>query len=130
VAKFAALGGKWPEAARKIAGDAYRSKEDDSQNIRLLADIRDVIETNKKDKHTSSERLVSALVAMSDKGWNECNHGKPLTQNGLARKLLSGYSRKQFGLGEPIGNPIEIPVKILPLYVEGLAEEPLLLFAG
>jgi hypothetical protein len=62
------VGGKWPEAVRKIAGDACGSKEDDSQNIRLLADIRDVIETNEEDNHITSEKLVSALVAMSDTG--------------------------------------------------------------
>jgi hypothetical protein len=40
----------------------------------------------------SSEALVAALVDMKDRPWGECNHGKALTQNQLARKL------KPFGL--------------------------------
>jgi hypothetical protein len=65
-------GGKWPEAIRKVAVDACGTKEDDSQNIRLLADIRDVIETNWEYNHISSGGLVSALVAMPDREWSEC----------------------------------------------------------
>ena len=34
-----------------------------------------------------SSDLVAALVAMPERPWGECNHGKALTQNGLARKL-------------------------------------------
>ena len=42
-----AVGGKWPSAIRATAVEACKSKEDDSQSIRLLADIRDVFhETN------------------------------------------------------------------------------------
>jgi Protein of unknown function (DUF3631) len=40
----------------------------------------------------SSADLVAALVAIADKPWGECNHGKALTQNGLARRL------KDFGI--------------------------------
>ena len=39
-----------------------------------------------------SQNLVTALVDMPDRPWSEINHGKPLTQNGLARKL------KNFGV--------------------------------
>jgi hypothetical protein len=34
-----------------------------------------------------SADLVAALVAMPERSWGECNRGKPLTQNGLARRL-------------------------------------------
>jgi hypothetical protein len=34
-----------------------------------------------------SQNLVTALVGMPDRPWSEINHGKQLTQNGLARKL-------------------------------------------
>jgi hypothetical protein len=60
-------GGKWPEAIRKVTVDACVTKEEDSQNILLLGDILDVIETNEKDNHISSGGLVSALVAMPDR---------------------------------------------------------------
>jgi hypothetical protein len=52
----------------------------------LLADIREVFVENGADRMSSAD-LVVALVAMGDKPWGECNHGKPLTQNGLARRL-------------------------------------------
>ena len=35
----------------------------------------------------TSADLIAALVAMTDRPWGECNHGKALTQNQLARRL-------------------------------------------
>jgi putative DNA primase/helicase len=39
-----------------------------------------------------SGTIVNKLVEMADKPWGECNYGRPLTKNGLARKL------KPFGI--------------------------------
>jgi hypothetical protein len=52
----------------------------------LLADIRAVFDARGA-KDISSADLVAALVAMHDRPWGECNHGKALTQNLLARRL-------------------------------------------
>ena len=41
----------------------------------------------------TSADLVAELVAMADRPWCECNQGKALTQNQLARRL------KPFGIG-------------------------------
>jgi hypothetical protein len=87
-----AVGGEWPEAIRKIAIEACGSKEDDSHNIRLLADIQNILHDGWNTCHITSAGLVSALIALPDRGWDECNRGRPLTQNGLARKL------KPFGI--------------------------------
>jgi hypothetical protein len=58
----------------------------------LLADIRDRFEEKGCSRMASAD-LVAALVAMTDRPWGECNHGKALTQNQLARRL------KPFGIG-------------------------------
>jgi hypothetical protein len=50
----------------------------------LLTDIREAFGTKKE---IASVALVAALVAMCDRPWGECNRGKALTQNWLARRL-------------------------------------------
>jgi hypothetical protein len=57
-----------------------------SYNAELLADIREVFTENGSERISSGD-LVAALVAMTDRPWGECSHGKPLTQNQLARRL-------------------------------------------
>jgi putative DNA primase/helicase len=74
------------EQARLAAMAACGVEEDLSPRVALLADIRDVFAENGGDRMSSAD-LVRALVAMADKPWGECNHGKELTQNGLARQL-------------------------------------------
>jgi uncharacterized protein DUF3631 len=79
-----------------------------SQNTALLSDIRDVFDAT-DNPYMRSADLVAALVAMPERPWGECNHGKALTQNGLARKLrgtpkmvgprekrVSGYDPQSF----------------------------------
>jgi putative DNA primase/helicase len=80
------IGDYVPERARKVALAACGIEEEPSLGAMLLADIRDVFE-ERGCNEIPSEVLVAALVAMMDKPWCECNRGKPLTQNGLARKL-------------------------------------------
>jgi Protein of unknown function (DUF3631) len=72
--------------ARQAALAACGVEEELSHRAALLADIREVFAENGSDRISSFD-LVAALVAMADKPWGECNHGKPLTQNGLARQL-------------------------------------------
>ena len=59
--------------------------EELSYGAMLLADIRDAFEEKSCDRITSAD-LVGALAAMTERPWGECNHGKALTQNQLARK--------------------------------------------
>jgi putative DNA primase/helicase len=104
-----AVGGKWPSAIRETAVEACIWKEDESQSIRLLADIRAVFHETNVTVNISSADLAQALVDMPDKGWSECNRGKPLTQNGLARKLKPfGVYPKNIRVGAAVPKCYEI----------------------
>jgi Protein of unknown function (DUF3631) len=80
------IGGDIVALARQAALAACGVEEELSHRAALLADIREVFAENGSDRISSFD-LVAALVAMADKPWGECNHGKALTQNGLARRL-------------------------------------------
>jgi uncharacterized protein DUF3631 len=60
--------------------------EEPSQNTALLEDIRDVFDAT-DEPYIRSAALVASLIAMPERPWGECNHGKALAQNGLARRL-------------------------------------------
>jgi hypothetical protein len=82
-----AAGGDWP--ARLTAASCKLMPDDDdneSRGIRLLADIKAVFDDGNLDV-VASAALVAALVAIEGAPWAELNHGKPLTQNSLARLL-------------------------------------------
>jgi putative DNA primase/helicase len=85
--------GKWPQEARAAALSSSEQEVSASLGEELLADIRVVLTEKgylpRKDKNAGvpSRVLASALVAMDDRPWSECNRGKELTQNMLARKL-------------------------------------------
>jgi Protein of unknown function (DUF3631) len=64
--------------------------------MQLLIDIRDVLEEKNREEKSRqgegceeifSEALVTALLEVQDRPWGECNKGKALTQNKLARML-------------------------------------------
>jgi hypothetical protein len=77
----------WPDKAKQAALSLSGvENEEPSQNTLLLADIRDAFDAT-DDLYMRSSDLVAALVAMPERPWGECNHGKALTQNGLARRL-------------------------------------------
>jgi putative DNA primase/helicase len=80
-------GAHWPRKAKQAALSLSGVEaEEPSQSILLLADIRDVFDATGEPSIRSSD-LVAALVAMPERPWGECNHGKALTQNSLARRL-------------------------------------------
>jgi hypothetical protein len=91
-------GGHWPQKAKGAALSLSGIEADEpSQGTMILADIRDVFEARGA-KDISSADLVGALIAMQDRPWGECNHGKALTQNLLARKLKAfGIAPKKVG---------------------------------
>jgi putative DNA primase/helicase len=89
-----AAGGAWPERARAAAAAGHVAGGDEASLIELLlGDIRDIFakrEENKVDPvdRISSADLVAALVAIEGRPWAELGKSrKPLTQNGLARRL-------------------------------------------
>jgi uncharacterized protein DUF3631 len=94
-------GREWPERARKAAEAAHVAAADDgaSRLELLLGDIRDIfIPKNEKGEpikeraaaEMPSADLVKALVALEGRPWAELGKNrKPLTQNGLARRLKS-----------------------------------------
>lgn len=87
IADLCGWGDKVREAARVLAD----AKEDDSVNVRLLADIRDVFRETGADR-LQSERLCELLTAIEDAPWGEWNRGRPMTPRQLAAKL------KPFGI--------------------------------
>jgi Protein of unknown function (DUF3631) len=101
------IGGGVVALARQAALAACGVEEELSPRAALLADIREVFAENAGDR-MSSKDLVDALVAMADKPWGECNHGKPLTQNGLARRLKGfGIFHKKLRIGGGTPNGYE-----------------------
>jgi putative DNA primase/helicase len=83
-------GGQWPERVKTAALAQTGATEDEAYSTQLLMDIRDVFAEKRlagDDDGIPSADLVAALVAMPERSWGECNRGKPLTQNGLARRL-------------------------------------------
>jgi len=87
-------GGEWPEKAKSAAIILTGDIEDDSLSTQLLIDVRNVFAEKRlaDDDGMRSADLVTELVAMADRPWGECNHGKAITANGLARRL------KPFGI--------------------------------
>jgi len=71
------------ERARQAALEMHGG-EDESPGATLLADIREVF--GKKEEIKGAD-LVEALLNLPDRPWCECNHGRPITQNWLARRL-------------------------------------------
>jgi putative DNA primase/helicase len=83
-------GGHWPVLARKVAATSARVESDsDSLPEQLLVDVR-MIFASKGVNRLSSRALCDALAELEERPWNECNYGKPITLNGLAR-LLKGF---------------------------------------
>lgn len=88
-----AAGGEWPDKSRSALTKIFRATQDDSIRVRLLADIRTVMdgneETPSRDRIGSTE-LADALGKIETSPWGEWLKGKPLTVGRLAR-LLSHF---------------------------------------
>jgi hypothetical protein len=96
-----AAGGEWPQRARDAASKSHAAADvdDASMGELLLADIRDVFASEgeapvadmfaaKVDVEISSADLVKGLIALEGHPWAELGKArKPLTTNGLARRL-------------------------------------------
>lgn len=109
-----AAGGEWPERARHAAKalTMVGAGEDQSNNILLLADVRNLFDSRLEDKITTKE-LIDALVAIEERPWSEWCRGRPITAAALAKllapfgvipvnlkmpgeKVLKGYRREHF----------------------------------
>jgi putative DNA primase/helicase len=78
-------GGNWPQKALTSAQSLNGTEADEQDHgTMLLADIRDIFGELEE---LSSEKLIKHLLALFDRPWGECNHGKALMQNLLARRL-------------------------------------------
>lgn len=85
-------GGAWPNLARTAARAlAGVRAEDSTLALQLLTDVAEV--WPESEEKIPSAALVARLVALADRPWGECNRGKPLTPNALAR-LLRGFGVK------------------------------------
>ena len=91
-------GDEWPEFVRGAMMAIERIGEEETVKQELLGDIRDILHGRER---ISSKDLVESLVELEDRPWSEWRHGKPLTQNSLARLLKPfGIRPKKIRLGE------------------------------
>ena len=106
-----AVGGDWPEKARKAAAALVGGDVDEvSRTELLLSDIRTIFSVHKVDEISSAD-LIERLCAIVPRPWSEFGRtGKAITQNRLARLLrplaiapeligsdrLSGYKLARF----------------------------------
>jgi hypothetical protein len=81
-----AIGGEWPDKARKAAEKLAGVTASNSIGVKLLADIRTIFDVSGADC-LSSATLVAKLTADAESGWSEWRGGKPLTQRQLAGLL-------------------------------------------
>jgi hypothetical protein len=86
-----ALGGEWPDLARKAMKtlEAGKGGDDDGIGPMILADIRQVFDDTGLEK-LASQDLVERLVDLEDRPWAEWKHGKPMSKVSLSR-LLKPY---------------------------------------
>ena len=78
-------GGWWPQRAREacVALNADRQSVDTSLGLRLLADLRDVFDT---EAQLFTTTLLDGLNGLDDAPWGNLR-GKPLDARGLSRRL-------------------------------------------
>jgi hypothetical protein len=81
-----AVGGQWPDRARRVAVLLSGSAEDPSLGIQLLSDIREIFRSGRR----SSEDLCEDLLGLEDRPWAE--DGLGINPRRLAQ-LLKGCRR-------------------------------------
>jgi len=83
-----AIGGEWPERARKTAVTfSGGGDNDESTRVKLLADIETIF-TEQKVDWLASQDICDALAEMEDRPWPEWGKShKPITPAALSRQL-------------------------------------------
>jgi Protein of unknown function (DUF3631) len=105
-------GGKWPEQIDEAAKAAQGRVEDEASRLELLLEDIRAVGFSGNDTEVRSVDLVQRLIELEGRPWAELSHGKPLSQNRLARLLkplaigpgnvgpensrARGYKRDQF----------------------------------
>jgi 5S rRNA maturation endonuclease (ribonuclease M5) len=90
--------GDWPERAREAAVvlSTGEEREDESMGARLLADIRDVFESNRTTRYPTAD-LIAELAKIEESPWGDWRGKtitpKPITPQALG-KLLKPYRIK------------------------------------
>ena len=87
-------GGHWPNTARTAAGRLAKGPDDgdDTNSVRLLADIRAIFDQTKKDALTPKD-LQAKLNEDQEGPWAEQRHGWGISTRAIA-KLLKPYGIK------------------------------------
>ena len=103
--------GEWPERARRAAvALSGHAEETTGTGAELLADVRRVFDERKADRIAGAD-LLAALLADEERPWATFNHGKPMSQAQLARRLSAfGIASRSVRLPDgrtPKGYPIE-----------------------
>lgn len=96
-----AIGGDWPDRARKAAVAIVAESKDrePSLGIRLLADVRTIFSTANA---MSSKSILVALHKLDEAPWADMK-GKPLNERGLAHRL------RQYGVLPKTVRPEDAP---------------------
>lgn len=100
-----AIGGVWPDRARRTAAvlSGNEDPSDESPSVLLLSDLREIL-TVSEERRISSKVLTEKLADLEERPWSTWNHGKPITQNQVARllKRFDGVTSKtlRFSGGE------------------------------
>jgi hypothetical protein len=83
-------GGDWPGIARNAAVSLSGAKDDTAPlGGQLLDDVQEIVNTSAQEHGVYSQVLLDRLLGMSERPWGECNRGKPLTLNRLAKMLVA-----------------------------------------
>jgi hypothetical protein len=91
-------GGHWPQTARAAAQALSGEREDPTEGIKLLADIRQVFDQSGEDR-LPTDRLIRGLAALDGRPWGDYAEGfrgqdpRPITDRQLA-KILGPFGIK------------------------------------
>jgi Protein of unknown function (DUF3631) len=80
-------GGNWPEHIDEAAKAAQARVENEASRLELLLEDIRAVGSSDNDTEVRSADLVQRLIELEGRPWAELSHGKPLTQNRLARLL-------------------------------------------
>lgn len=105
-----AVGGHWPETARKaaIVLSGIRDDDDGSAGVMLIADIFELFQAEGQDRMSSGE-IVRHLNDLEGRPWVEWRRGQPMIANSLARQLKPfGIKPTKIRFGSTTANGYEI----------------------
>jgi hypothetical protein len=98
-----AAGTEWPSKARRALVElcAEARSQDDSNGVRMLADIRDIFSERNVDR-ISSHDLANALANIETSPWAEWSKGKCISPNSVAH-ILGGFGITPGSIRQPDG---------------------------